>query len=244
MPRTLPKRIIGPVPSLRYPGQTERGSVCCHVRRPTLWNAVEKAERGKKAQLAYSFDIALQNEFSLEENIALARQFVSEQLVGRGMIADFALHQPDKEDGGIPNPHFYVLCPIRPIEPDGKWGCKQRRRYRLDKDVNRWIRKANNILRDLRKKIAGLTDWIKAIKGEWSQPQAPTLAALLADYYAGWNAVAWSRNARIGNLKDFAEAVNFLAEKFSLTTSTTRRKRRSTPPNGALYITANQPATV
>ena len=37
--------------------------------RATLWNAVEKAERGKKAQLAYSFDIALQNEFSLEENI-------------------------------------------------------------------------------------------------------------------------------------------------------------------------------
>ena len=65
-------------------------------------NAVEKTERGKKAQLAYSFDIALQNEFSLDENIALARQFVSEQLVSRGMVADFAIHQPDKEDGGIP----------------------------------------------------------------------------------------------------------------------------------------------
>ena len=45
-----------------------------------LWNAVEKAERGKNAQLAYSFDIALQNEFSLEENIALARQFLLENL--------------------------------------------------------------------------------------------------------------------------------------------------------------------
>ena len=33
-----------------------------------------------------------------------------EQFVGRGMIADFAIHQPDKEDGGIPNPHFHVLC--------------------------------------------------------------------------------------------------------------------------------------
>ena len=94
---------------------THKGGVVCtdillppqapaeYQDRATLWNAVEKAERGKKAQLAYSFDIALQNEFSLEENIALARQFVSEQLVGRGMIADFAIHQPDKEDGGIPN---------------------------------------------------------------------------------------------------------------------------------------------
>ena len=41
-----------------------------YADRQTLWNAVEKAERGKNAQLAYSFDIALQNEFSLEENIA------------------------------------------------------------------------------------------------------------------------------------------------------------------------------
>ena len=38
--------------------------------RETLWNEVEKAERGKKAQLAYSFDIALQNEFSMQENRA------------------------------------------------------------------------------------------------------------------------------------------------------------------------------
>ena len=74
---------------------TRKGGVICtdillppqvpaeYQDRATLWNAVEKAERGKKAQLAYSFDIALQNELSLDENIALARQFVSEQLVGR-----------------------------------------------------------------------------------------------------------------------------------------------------------------
>ena len=37
--------------------------------RATLWNAVEHAERHKKAQLAYSFDIALQNELTMEENI-------------------------------------------------------------------------------------------------------------------------------------------------------------------------------
>ena len=86
---------------------------------------MEKAERGKNAQLAYSFDIALQNELSLEENIALARQFLLENFVSRGMVVDFAVHQPDREDGGIPNPHFHVLCPIRPIEQDGKWGLKQ-----------------------------------------------------------------------------------------------------------------------
>ena len=57
---------------------------------------MEKAERGKKAQLAYSFDIALQNEFSMEENIGLARQFLLEQFVSRGMVVDFSVHSPDK----------------------------------------------------------------------------------------------------------------------------------------------------
>lgn len=126
-----------------------------YADRETLWNAVEKAERGKKAQLAYSFDIALQNEFSLEENIALARQFLLEQFVSRGMVADFAVHQPDKEDGGIPNPHFHVLCPIRPILESGRWGSKQRRVYRLDGDGNRILDEKGKPLFD----AVPTTDW-------------------------------------------------------------------------------------
>ena len=97
---------------------------------------MEKVERGKRAQLAYSFDIALQNEFSMEENINLARQFLLDNFVSRGMVVDFAIHSPDKEDGGISNPHFHVMCPIRPIEQDGKWGNKQRREYVLDEHIN------------------------------------------------------------------------------------------------------------
>lgn len=100
-----------------------------YADRQTLWNVVEEAERNRNAQLAYSFDIALQNEFSLEENIALARQFLLDNFVARGMIADFAVHQADKENG-IANPHFHVMCPIRPLNTDGTWGVKQRRVYR------------------------------------------------------------------------------------------------------------------
>ena len=102
--------------------------------RATLWNAVEHAERHKKAQLAYSFDIALQNELTMEENIELAREFVQQHFVGKGMIADLAVHQPDKGDGGIPNPHFHVLTTMRPINPDCTWGQKQRREYVVDEN--------------------------------------------------------------------------------------------------------------
>ena len=128
---------------------THKGGVICseillpahapleYADRETFWNAVENVERGKKAQLAYSFDIALQNEFSMEENINLARQFLLEQFVSRGMIVDFAVHLPDKEDGGISNPHFHVMCPIRPVNPDGSWGNKQRREYVVDENGER-----------------------------------------------------------------------------------------------------------
>lgn len=44
--------------------------------RETLWNAVEKVEKHPKAQLAYSFDFALMNEFSMEENIILAKDLL------------------------------------------------------------------------------------------------------------------------------------------------------------------------
>ena len=80
-------------------------------------------------------------------------------------------------------------------------------------DVNRWIRKVNDLLRNIRGKIADLNAWIKAAKEELRKPQTTDLAALLIDYYDGRNAGAWSRNAKIGNLQYLSQAVNFLTEK-------------------------------
>ena len=106
--------------------------------RKTLWNEVEQIEKGKRAQLAYSFDIALQNELTLDENIELVRAFCREQFVARGMIVDLAVHEGKSKNEDEPdNPHFHVLSPIRPITEDGSWGNKQKREYVLDEDGNR-----------------------------------------------------------------------------------------------------------
>ena len=48
-------------------------------------------------------------------------------------------------------------------------------------------------------------------------PQTPSLADLLIAYYNQRNAGAWSNKARTGNLKQFAEAVNYLTENKLLT---------------------------
>ena len=106
--------------------------------RETLWNEVEKIEKGKRAQLAYSFDIALQNELTLDENIELARTFCQEQFVARGMIVDLAVHEGKSKNEDEPdNPHFHVLAPIRSFTEEGSWGNKQRREYVLGEDGNR-----------------------------------------------------------------------------------------------------------
>lgn len=160
---------------------TRKGGVICseillpshappeYADRETLWNAVEKAERGKKAQLAYSFDIALQNEFSMQENIALARQFLLENFVSRGMMVDFAVHSPDKEDASISNPHFHVMCPIRPLDEHGRWGNKQRREYLLDEHGDRIRDEAGNYVFN----AVPTTDWGKPeTLEEWRQAWA------------------------------------------------------------------------
>lgn len=98
-----------------------------YADRETLWNALEWAETGRKAQLAHSFDITLMNEFSMEENIEMVRAFVQEELVSRGMIADFAIHDPVRPKGAEPNPHIHILVPIRPLKEDGTWGIKERK---------------------------------------------------------------------------------------------------------------------
>ena len=46
-----------------------------------------------------------------------------------------------------------------------------------------------------------------------SKPQDSDLADLLSAYYTTRNARAWSNKAKVGNLKYFAEAINYLTEK-------------------------------
>ena len=154
-----------------------------YLDRATLWNAVENCEKHPKAQLAYSFDIAMQNELTLEENMELARKFVQEQFVTKGMIADLAFHSPEKEDGGIPNPHFHVMTTMRPLNPDGTWGQKQRREYLLDEDGNR-IRDKNG---DYMFNAVHTTDWHEPETLEHWREQWPLIQNLRKK---GWMCVS------------------------------------------------------
>lgn len=148
--------------------------------RETLWNELEWEEPNKRAQLAHSFDIAFMNEFSMGENIELARRFVREQLVSRGMIVDLAIHDPKRSEDKEPNPHMHIMVPIRPLKKDGTWDVKQKKIPILKEDgtpilnkngkpkmkavpVNDWSSKET--LMELRKAWANLCNELYEEKG-------------------------------------------------------------------------------
>ena len=125
--------------------------------RQTLWTEVEYNENRKDAQLAYSFDIALQNELTMEENIELLDTFVREEMVPLGMIVDVAIHDPDKGKHGIPNPHGHLTSPIRPFLESGMWGDKQHQEYVLDENGEK-IRKTNGKYKTIAVSSTGWND--------------------------------------------------------------------------------------
>ena len=79
--------------------------------------------------------------------------------------------------------------------------------------LNRWIRAANALLKDLKRRIAALLGWLGEVREELSKPQAPALADLLGAYYGARNAGAWSSKGKVGNLQKFADTVSYLTEQ-------------------------------
>ena len=78
-----------------------------------FWNAVEAFEKRSDAQLAKEFIIALPVELTVDQNIALVREFIGTQVLARGQVADWVFHD---EPG---NPHIHLMTTLRPLTEDG-----------------------------------------------------------------------------------------------------------------------------
>ena len=121
--------------------------------RATLWNSVELNEKASNAQLARNFIIALPKELSVEENKKLITEFVQENFVSKGMIADLAIH--DESDEKNNNIHAHIMTTLRPINEKGKWQAKSKKEYILDDRGNKILNKNG---KPKTRKIE-LTDW-------------------------------------------------------------------------------------
>ena len=85
-----------------------------------LWNAVEKVERYKTAQLAREIEIAIPVELNELQSRAIVRTYVQKNFVDKGMCADICIHR--NKDGE--NPHAHIMLTMRPLNEDGTWGQK------------------------------------------------------------------------------------------------------------------------
>jgi len=118
--------------------------------RATLWNAVEKTEKRRDAQTAREINVALPIEFDRQEQINIMREYIQDNFVDKGMIADFAIH--DKGDG---NPHAHILLTTRDVDKNGfgkknrDWNSKQ---Y-LQQWRENWADKCNDRLKDYAERI-------------------------------------------------------------------------------------------
>ena len=84
------------------------------LHRETLWNEVEASEKRKDAQLARDIEISLPRELGRAEAIRLAKDFVREQFVDRGMVADLNVHWTRAADGEL-QPHAHVMLTMREV---------------------------------------------------------------------------------------------------------------------------------
>lgn len=120
--------------------------------RAELWNGVEKAEKRKDAQLAREIEVALPRELAAERRVGLVREFVQDEFVSQGMIADFAVHVGRARDGAE-QPHAHIMLTTRTLTTEGfgpknrDWNATERLegwRARWAAHVNRELERAGH----------------------------------------------------------------------------------------------------
>jgi Ti-type conjugative transfer relaxase TraA len=111
--------------------------------RETLWNRVEAGESRKDSQLARAIEVGLPVELSHAESVALVRDYIAQEFVSKGMIADFSIRRNDPG-----NPYAQILLTLREATPSG-FGPKMRhwnRKSNLIEWRSAWAERANQHL--------------------------------------------------------------------------------------------------
>ena len=80
-----------------------------YADRNTLWNAAEAVEKQWNSQLARRWVLTIPREIPPDQYAVLVREFCEQQFVSKGMIVDFAIHDPIRQDI-IPTPMSCSLC--------------------------------------------------------------------------------------------------------------------------------------
>lgn len=100
--------------------------------REKLWNEVERFENRDNARLARNILLGLPNDMTEEQQLELTKEYVQENFVDEGMVADVSIHRDEEH-----NPHAHILLTVRPFDEHGNWEKRKSKRVPvLDEEGN------------------------------------------------------------------------------------------------------------
>lgn len=118
-------------------------SIPAKERLGLIWNTVQKENADKDARFARQFYLALQNDWSLEENLECLKLWAAENCVNKGRIFVCTLHDsnPVIEDSGNGkkvvrhgNLHADIMIPCQEFDQNGKKKSRTKREYLCRKE--------------------------------------------------------------------------------------------------------------
>ena len=113
------------------------------LERGQLWNAVEKTERRKDANLAREFEIALPQELNKAEREKLVDELCNKIVERHNVIVDAAIHAPHTDSGSDErNYHAHIMFTGRHIDLEtGDFAAKKNRDFNKENSsetVQKW----------------------------------------------------------------------------------------------------------
>lgn len=133
--------------------------------RNQLWNEVDRVEKKnnktENPRLAREILLSLPNDLDREVQTELAKDFVQNEFVNQGMVADISIHRDD-----INNPHAHVLLTQRPFNKDGSWGKKTKTKTQYDEHGKPILNKNGNKVR--KQERFGELDY-NSVRSNWAK---------------------------------------------------------------------------
>ncbi len=105
-----------------------------YADRNTLWNAAEAGGKTMELPACKAVGAYHPQRDTARPVCCPCPEFCEQQFVSKGMIADFAIHDPHPPGH---NPHAHVLLTMRAMDEHGKWLPKSRKVYDLDENGER-----------------------------------------------------------------------------------------------------------
>lgn len=132
--------------------------------RQTLWNKLELIEKSPNAQLCREINVALPIELNNEDQKKLVTEFVKDNFVAEGMIADVSIHRDDEH-----NPHAHIMLSMREVDSEGNILNKSKRVPKLDENGNQMFNeKGQRLTVSIKTNNWNRKTFVQEIRTDWA----------------------------------------------------------------------------